>query len=100
MRTRKFPFFELTAFTQGKRGPATAGRASKGTRHRPNQNVSCAFRFMGFAAFHRRETLSSQAAERVRNFVTRRRYYGVPMNNSALTLFRFQVGRLWHRALL
>src|SRR5258705_12690941 len=27
------------------------------------------------------------------------RYYGVPMNNSALALFRFQVGRLWHRAL-
>jgi RNA-directed DNA polymerase len=27
------------------------------------------------------------------------RYYGVPMNNSALTIFRFQVGRLWHRAL-
>jgi RNA-directed DNA polymerase len=27
------------------------------------------------------------------------RYYGVPMNNSALALFRFRVGRLWHRAL-
>src|SRR6202521_3229344 len=27
------------------------------------------------------------------------RYYGVPMNNPALALFRFQVGRLWHRAL-
>jgi RNA-directed DNA polymerase len=27
------------------------------------------------------------------------RCYGVPMNNSALTLFRFQVGWLWHRAL-
>jgi RNA-directed DNA polymerase len=27
------------------------------------------------------------------------RYYGVPMNKSALFLFRFQVGRLWHRAL-
>jgi len=27
------------------------------------------------------------------------RYYGVPMNNSALALFRFQVGWLWHRAL-
>jgi hypothetical protein len=27
------------------------------------------------------------------------RYYGVPMNHSALALFRFQVGRLWHRAL-
>src|SRR3984893_7686636 len=27
------------------------------------------------------------------------RYYGVPMNNTALPLFRFQVGRLWHRAL-
>jgi RNA-directed DNA polymerase len=27
------------------------------------------------------------------------RYYGVPMNNSALAIFRFQVGRLWHRAL-
>ena len=27
------------------------------------------------------------------------RYYGVPMNSSALALFRFQVGRLWHRAL-
>jgi RNA-directed DNA polymerase len=27
------------------------------------------------------------------------RYYGVPMNNPALFLFRFQVGRLWHRAL-
>ncbi len=27
------------------------------------------------------------------------RYYGVPMNNAALHLFRFQVGRLWHRAL-
>src|SRR6266700_222099 len=27
------------------------------------------------------------------------RYYGVPMNNSALWIFRFQVGRLWHRAL-
>jgi RNA-directed DNA polymerase len=27
------------------------------------------------------------------------RYYGVPMNNSALALFRFQVGRLWHRVL-
>ena len=27
------------------------------------------------------------------------RYYGVPMNSAALHLFRFQVGRLWHRAL-
>ncbi len=27
------------------------------------------------------------------------RYYGVPMNHSALALFRFQVGRLWYRAL-
>jgi RNA-directed DNA polymerase len=27
------------------------------------------------------------------------RYYGVPMNPNALWLFRFQVGRLWHRAL-
>ena len=27
------------------------------------------------------------------------RYYGVPMNLPALSLFRFQVGRLWHRAL-
>src|SRR5580700_7142309 len=27
------------------------------------------------------------------------RYYGVPMNYPALALFRFQVGRLWHRAL-
>ncbi len=27
------------------------------------------------------------------------RYYGVPMNTPALWLFRFQVGRLWHRAL-
>jgi group II intron reverse transcriptase/maturase len=26
-------------------------------------------------------------------------YYGVPMNGPALYLFRFQVGRLWHRAL-
>ncbi len=27
------------------------------------------------------------------------RYYGVPMNGPALACFRFQVGRLWHRAL-
>jgi group II intron reverse transcriptase/maturase len=27
------------------------------------------------------------------------RYYGVPMNRQALSLFRFQVGWLWHRAL-
>ena len=27
------------------------------------------------------------------------RYYGVPMNTSALTLFRFRVGWLWHRSL-
>jgi len=27
------------------------------------------------------------------------RYYGVPMNNHALHVFRFQVGRLWHRTL-
>jgi RNA-directed DNA polymerase len=27
------------------------------------------------------------------------RYYGVPMNGPALNVFRFQVGRLWHRAL-
>jgi len=27
------------------------------------------------------------------------RYYGVPMNSPALAMFRFQVGRLWHRAL-
>ena len=27
------------------------------------------------------------------------RYYGVPMNQPALHVFRFQVGRLWHRAL-
>ena len=27
------------------------------------------------------------------------RYYGVPMNCPALVLFRFRVGRLWHRAL-
>jgi len=28
------------------------------------------------------------------------RYYGVPTNGAALYLFRFQVGRLWHRSLL
>ena len=27
------------------------------------------------------------------------RYYGVPMNRPALTVFRFRVGWLWHRAL-
>jgi hypothetical protein len=27
------------------------------------------------------------------------RYYGVPMNSHALFVFRFEVGRLWHRAL-
>src|SRR5215467_6084167 len=27
------------------------------------------------------------------------RYYGVPMNQNALFLFRFQVGHLWHRSL-
>jgi len=27
------------------------------------------------------------------------RYYGVPMNTPALPGFRFQAGRLWHRAL-
>lgn len=27
------------------------------------------------------------------------RYYGVPMNGPALSMFRFQVGWLWHRAL-
>lgn len=27
------------------------------------------------------------------------RYYGVPMNGRALCVFRFEVGRLWHRAL-
>src|SRR2546426_3867899 len=27
------------------------------------------------------------------------RYYGVPTNSHALHIFRFQVGRLWHRAL-
>jgi RNA-directed DNA polymerase len=27
------------------------------------------------------------------------RYYGVPLNQNALHIFRFQVGRLWHRAL-
>jgi hypothetical protein len=27
------------------------------------------------------------------------RYYGVPRNQNALWIFRFQVGRLWHRAL-
>ncbi len=27
------------------------------------------------------------------------RYYGVPMNDPALALFRFRVGRLWHRSL-
>lgn len=27
------------------------------------------------------------------------RYYGVPMNNAALSLFRRQAGRLWHRTL-
>jgi RNA-directed DNA polymerase len=27
------------------------------------------------------------------------RYYGVPMNGPALNVFRFQVGRLWHRVL-
>ena len=27
------------------------------------------------------------------------RYYGVPMNQPALAIFRFQVGRHWHRAL-
>src|SRR5262249_1192123 len=26
-------------------------------------------------------------------------YYGVPMNSHALNVFRFHVGRLWHRAL-
>ena len=27
------------------------------------------------------------------------RYYGVPTNPQALHIFRFQVGRLWHRTL-
>jgi RNA-directed DNA polymerase len=27
------------------------------------------------------------------------RYYGVPLNQNALWIFRFQVGRLWPRAL-
>jgi RNA-directed DNA polymerase len=27
------------------------------------------------------------------------RYYGVPMNQPALAVFRFRVGWLWHRAL-
>jgi len=27
------------------------------------------------------------------------RYYGVPLNQNALYIFRFQVGRLWHRVL-
>jgi hypothetical protein len=27
------------------------------------------------------------------------RYYGVPMNGAALSLFRYQVGRLWYRTL-
>ena len=27
------------------------------------------------------------------------RYYGVPMNSSAIAMFRFRVGWLWHRAL-
>ena len=27
------------------------------------------------------------------------RYYGAPMNTHALHVFRFQVGRLWHRTL-
>ncbi|HYU45447.1 MAG TPA: reverse transcriptase domain-containing protein [Terriglobales bacterium] len=27
------------------------------------------------------------------------RYYGVPMNGTALSMFRYQVGRLWHRTL-
>src|SRR5207244_8263211 len=27
------------------------------------------------------------------------RYYGVPMNQPALTIFRFRVGWLWHRSL-
>ena len=27
------------------------------------------------------------------------RYYGVPTNGAALSTFRFQVGRLWHRTL-
>ncbi|MBF0192890.1 MAG: group II intron reverse transcriptase/maturase [Magnetococcales bacterium] len=27
------------------------------------------------------------------------RYYGVPMNDPALHLFRFQIGHLWHRAM-
>ncbi|GAC1511762.1 MAG: hypothetical protein NVS1B11_20680 [Terriglobales bacterium] len=27
------------------------------------------------------------------------RYYGVPMNGAALSTFRYQVGRLWHRTL-
>ena len=27
------------------------------------------------------------------------RYYGVPMNQSALVIFRFRVGWLWHRTL-
>ena len=27
------------------------------------------------------------------------RYYGVPMNQSALTVFRFRIGWLWHRSL-
>src|SRR5690606_21194774 len=27
------------------------------------------------------------------------RYYGVPMNNHAVSLFRFQIGWLWQRAL-
>src|SRR6266581_6286049 len=27
------------------------------------------------------------------------RYYGVPQNQNALWIFRFQIGRLWHRAL-
>src|SRR5450432_677563 len=39
--TMKFPLFELTALTQGKRGPAITGEPQATVRHRTRRNVNC-----------------------------------------------------------
>src|SRR6184192_89385 len=43
-----------------------------------------------------RQTIRKRLQAKLRGHI---RYYGVPMNIRALWIFRFQVGRLWHRAL-
>src|SRR5208282_918292 len=58
--TRKFPLFELTAFTQGGRAPASAGREQARIRPGISTAAICALSRIGISLLETEGTLSSE----------------------------------------